>query len=85
MSEISLGLTRVAVHPPRAFSFCRQELDDIGNMVILTKTVALPPKGYTPMLEDISLLGIVDFCIADEGGVTVADVPIGTDECMLER
>ena len=54
-------------------------------MVELAKTVALPPKGHAPTAEHISLLDSADVCIAEEGGVTVVGIPIGTKEHVLER
>ena len=51
----------------------------------MVKTVALPSKGYAPTAEEISLLQSIDVRVAYEGGVTAVVVPIGNDECVLER
>ena len=54
-------------------------------MVNPAKTVALPPKGHDPTVEEISLLESVDVHIADDCGVAVDGVPIDTDEYVLDR
>ena len=84
MDGLSLGLTRITADTVRAFAFLRQELEGIGIVVNPAKTVALPPKGHAPTPEEISLLEGVDVSITGEGGATVADVPIGTDEYVLD-
>ena len=76
---------RITADTVRAFAFLRRELEDIGIVVNLAKTIALPPKGYAPTAEEISFLQSVDVRIAGEGGATVVGVPIGTDECVLDR
>lgn len=54
-------------------------------MVNTTKIVTLPTTGHSPTDEEMALLQSVDACIADEGGVTVFGISIGTDEYVLER
>ena len=54
-------------------------------MINAAKTVALPPKGNAPAVEDNSLLESVHVRMVDEGGVTGVGVPIGTDEYVMER
>ena len=49
-------------------------------MVSAVKTGALPPKGHASKAEEISLLERVEVRIADEGGLMVVGVPIGTEE-----
>ena len=85
MDDVSLGLAGITANTIRALAFLRRELDDIGIVVNAAKTVALPPKGHASTAEDISLLETVDVRIADEGGVTVVGVPIGTEEYVRER
>ena len=63
----------------------RRELEDIGIVVNPAKTIKLPPEGYAPKAEEVSLLESVDVRIAGEGGATVVGVPIGTDEYVLDR
>ena len=48
------------------------------------KTVALAPKGHVPTREDISLLAGVGVRIADEGGIKVVGIPVGSDEFATE-
>ena len=69
----------------RAFAFLRRELEDTDILVSPAKTIALPPKGYTSTVEEISLLESIDVRIAGEGGPTVVGVPIGTVEYVLDR
>ena len=57
-------------------------MDTVANPA---KTVVLPPKGHAPTAEKFFPLESVDVCIADEGGVTVVDVPNGTNGYVLER
>ena len=85
MQDVSFSLVRVTANTVGASAFLRRELVAIGIVLKIAKTVALPPKGHAPTVEEISLLASVDVRIVDEGGVTVVGVPIGTDECVLER
>ena len=85
MDDVSLGLTGITANTIRAFAFLRRELDDIGIVVNAAKTVAPPPKGHAPTMEGISLLESVEVRIADEGGVTVVGVPIGTEVYVWGR
>lgn len=48
MNCVSRGILGVKADMVRAFSFLRQELDDIGTAVNAVKTVAIPPRGHTP-------------------------------------
>ena len=85
IDDVSPGLVGVTVNTVGASVILRRELDGIGVVVNPTKTVALPPKGYAPTVEDISILDSVDVRIADKGEVTVVGVPIDTDEYAVER
>ena len=85
MDDVSLGLMGVTADAVRTFAFLQRKLDDIGLVVNLAKTAALPPEGPSPTTEHISLLESVAVRIADEGGVTAVGVPIGTDEYMQQR
>ena len=80
MDDVSLDLMKITVDTVRAFAFLRRELEDIGIVVNPANTIALPPKGYAPTAEEVSLLESVDVRIVGEGGATVVGVPIGTDE-----
>ena len=82
IDDISLGLARITANMVRAFVFLRRELDDIGIVINAANTVALPPTGHAPTAEEISLLKSVEVRIADEGGVAVVGVPIGTEEYL---
>ena len=85
MDDVFLGSMGVTANTTGAFDFLRQNLEDIGIVVHTSKTVALPTKSPAPTAEDISLLKSVDVHVADDGGVTVVNVPIGADEDVLER
>ena len=81
----SLGHMRITADTVRAFAFLRRVLEDIGIVINPTKTIALPPKGYAPTAEGMSLLESVGVRIASKGGAAVVGVPIGTDEYVLDR
>ena len=54
MDDVSLGLMGITASTVRPFfSFLRLELEDIGIVVNLAQTVALPPKEHAPTAEDI--------------------------------
>ena len=80
MGNVCLALTGITVNTVKAFAFLRRELDDVGVVVNAAKTVAQPPKERAPTADEILLLESVEVRIADEGGVTVVGVPIGTEE-----
>ena len=56
MDDVSLGFTRTTPDTAKSFVFLRRELEDIGIVVNPVKTIALPPNGYAPTAEEISLL-----------------------------
>ena len=85
MDDLSLGLIGITANTISAFAFLRRESEDIGIVVNTPKTVALPPKCHAPTTEEILLLESVDVRLADEGGVAVVHVPIGSVEYALER
>ena len=85
MDEVSAGLSRVQANTARAFAFLQRKLDNNGIVVNPAKTVALPPDGHIPTVEDIPPLESVHVRTAKEAGVTVVGVPIGTDKHVLER
>ena len=85
MDDVSLGFTRTTPDTAKSFVFLRRELEDIGIVVNPVKTIALPPNGYAPTAEEISLLESIDVRVAGEGGPTVVGVPIGTDEYVRYR
>lgn len=82
----------VAVKPPgwrlesaeEGLPFLERELTARGIHLNPRKTVALAPKGHVPTPEAISLLAGVGARIADDGGIKVVGVPVGTDEFAIE-
>ena len=62
----------------------QRELSNIGIAINPSKTVALPPKGHVPTLEQTALLEGIGVRIAERGGVKVVGVPVGTDEYAME-
>lgn len=85
MDDTSLSLMGVTANTDITFCFLRRELEDIGLVVKPTKIVALLPKGHAPTTEEGSLLESVGVDIADEVGMAVVGVPIGTYEDALGR
>ena len=65
--------------------FLQRELTARGIHLIPGKTVALAPKEHVPTPEETSLLAGVGVHNADEGGIKVAGVPVGTDELGIEN
>lgn len=79
MGGISFSLMEATTaNAVRVFTFLRRQLTYVGIVVNPAETVALSPKGHAPTTEHISLLTSIDVGIADEIGVTVVGVPIGT-------
>ena len=68
MDGVSLGLMGITADTVRALTILRRELEDIGIVVNPAKTIKLPPEGYAPKAEEVSLLESVDVHIAGEGG-----------------
>ena len=84
MDDVFLGLMGVTANMVRDVAFLRRELEVIGIVLNISKTVAFPPNEHAPTAEKISLAESVDVRIVN-GEVTVVGVPIGTDEHVLER
>lgn len=63
----------------RPVTLVRLELDGISIVANPAKIVVIPPEGCAPTAEEISLLESVDLRSAEEGGVPVLRVPIGTE------
>lgn len=83
MNDVSLGLIGITADTARAFAFLTRQLDDFGLVVNHAETVALPPKGYAPTTEEISLLESIGNNIPGEGGAMVVGVPISTDKRVM--
>ena len=64
--------------------FLQRELANIGFAINPRKTVALLPKRHVPTAEEISLLQGIDVRIAEQRGVKVVRVPIGTDAHAMD-
>ena len=79
LDDISIEMAEVSVDTVGLVPFLQRELANIENAVNLVKTVALPPKGHVPTLDEIALLEGIDVRIAERGGVKVVGVAIGTD------
>ena len=60
MGDVSLGLTGITANTIRAFAFLRRELGDIDIVVNAAKTVALPPEGRAPTMEESLILESVE-------------------------
>ena len=59
MQDVSFSLVRVTANTVGASAFLRRELVAIGIVLKIAKTVALPPKGHAPTVEEISLLSLI--------------------------
>ena len=64
--------------------FLERELAARGIHLNPGKTVALVPKGNVPAPEEISILAGAGVRIADEEGIKVVGVPVGTDEFVIK-
>ena len=72
-------MTEVSIDTVGVVPFLQRELANIEIAINPNKTLALPPKGHVPTLDEIALLEGIDVRIAERGGVKVVGVPIGTD------
>ena len=64
--------------------FVERELTRRGIHFNPGETVASASPGQVPMPVEISRVAEVGVRIADEGGIKVVGVPVGTDECQME-
>ena len=76
--EISPGTVGVMPFFERELTAMGMHLNPPG------KTVVLAPKGHVPTPEEISILAGVGVHIADEGGMKMVGVPVGSDEFAIE-
>ena len=85
VDDISIGMVEVTSDIVDVVLFLQRELAGIGIAMNPSKTVALPPKGHVPTLEEIALLGGLDVRIGERGEMKVVDIPMGTDAYATER
>ena len=85
LDDVIIGMVGVTSDTVDVVPFLQRELASIGIAMNPSKTVALPRKGHAPALEEIALLESVDVRIAEQGGVKVVGVPIGTDAYVNEN
>ena len=69
-------MTEVSIDTVGVVPFLQRELANIEIAINPNKTLALPPKGHVPTLDE--LLEGIDVRITERGGVKVVGVPIGT-------
>ena len=81
------SLSQPTRYHPGQWEWCpsSRELTARGIHLNPGKTVALAPKEHVPTPEETSLLAGVGVHNADEGGIKVAGVPVGTDELGIEN
>ena len=84
LDNVSIGMVDVASDTVDVVPFLRRVLARIGIVMNPSKTMALPPKGHVPTLDEIAPLESVDVRIAARDGVKVVGVPIGTDAYAME-
>ena len=85
LDNVSIGMVDVASDTVDVVPFLRRVLARIGIVMNPSKTMALPPKGHVPTLDEIAPLESVDVRIAARDGVKVVGVPIGTDAYAMEN
>ena len=84
LDDITIAADATSPETVGVVPFLERELAARGINLNRGKTVALAPKGHVPTPEDISLLAGVGVRIADEGGIKVVGVPVGSDEFAIE-
>ena len=84
LNDITIAAHEISPGTVGVVPFVERELTSRGIHLSAGKTVALAPNGHVPPLEEISLSIGDGVCIADEGGIKVVGVPVGTDEFAIE-
>ena len=84
LDDTSIGMMKITPDTVEVVPCLQRELANIGIAINPRKTVALPPKGHVPALEEISLLEGIDVHIAERGGAKMVGVPIGTDAYAMD-
>ena len=84
LDDITIAANETSPGTVGVVPLLERELTARGIHLNPGKTVALAPKGYVPTPEEISLLAGVGVRIADEGGVKVVGVPVGSDKFAIE-
>ena len=82
LDEIAITAHEIPPGTVGVVPFLERELTTRGINLNSGETVALVPKGHVPTPEEISLFAGVGVRIADEGGIKVVGVPVGTDELL---
>ena len=85
LDDITIAADATSPETVGVVPFLERELAARGINLNRGKTVALAPKGHVPTPEETSLLAGVGVHNADEGGIKVAGVPVGTDELGIEN
>ena len=84
LDDVSIGRVEVTSDTVDVVPFLQRGLASIGIAMNPSKTVALPPKGHAPTLDEIALLESIDVRVVERSGVKVVGVPIGTDAYAME-
>ena len=82
--DITIATDEISPGTVEVVPFLDKELTARGIHLDTCKTVALAPKGHVPTPEEISILAGVGVHIADEGGMKMVGVPVGSDEFAIE-
>ena len=56
LDDISIGMMEITPDTVGVVPFLQRKLPNIGIAITPSKTMALPPKGYVPTLEQTALL-----------------------------
>ena len=84
LDNITIAADEISPGTVGVVSFLERELIARGINLNPAKTVALAPKGHVSTPEETSRLAGVGVRIADEGGIKVVGVPVGSDEFAIE-
>ena len=80
LDDITIATHEISPGTVGVVPFLEHDLTARGIHLNSGKTVALAPKRRVPTPEEISLLAGVDVRIADEEGIKMVGVPVGTGE-----
>ena len=84
LDDIAIAADEISPRTVGVVPFLERELTARGIHLNLGKTVALTPKELVPAPEEISL-SAAGVRIANEGGIKVVGVPVGTDEFEIDN
>ncbi|CAM9941134.1 unnamed protein product, partial [Laminaria digitata] len=84
LDDITIAAHEITPGTVGVVPFLERELTARAIHLNPGKTVALAPKRHVPTPAEIALLAGFRVGIADEGGIKVVGVPVGTDKFAIE-